>query len=83
MFFRNGGTWGSRRDGRDELWDDDEANAQFYILYRNLVLGIGTIDLNFKLCVKRYEEFYFRELKMKGIYAAFPIAITLFSKHLK
>ena len=46
MFFRNVGTWGSRRDGHDELWDDDEANAQFYILYRNLVLGIGTIDLN-------------------------------------
>ena len=48
-FFRNVGTWGSRRDGRDELSDDDEANAQFYILYRNLVLDIDTIVLKMNI----------------------------------
>lgn len=57
--FRNGGTWGFRRDGRDELWDGDGANAQFYILYRNLVLDIDTIVLrinfNFFKKIKGYK----------------------------
>ena len=29
------------------------------------------------------DEFHFRWLKFKGVYAAFPISITLFSYHLK
>ena len=58
MSFRNGGTWGSRRDGRDELWDGDGANAQFYIPYRNLVLDIDTIDLkiDFNFLIKGEQD---------------------------
>ena len=29
------------------------------------------------------ERFQFRWLKIKGLYASFPISITLFSNHLK
>ena len=43
--FRNEDTLSSRPGDHDELSDDGGVNAQFYILYRNSVQGICTIDL--------------------------------------